>query len=153
MTFITVKGSPRTSLTVLFLAWKVILLTIALVSPGPGYDTSTKLLFKGHGIQDVELPLREVYSDSPSHAPTPGLPFLVGRLLQALTRWDAIFFVSVAERGYNFEQEWAFGWGFLRAYLPFATKSMLVSLHLPHDDIIRLRCCLEHTFSCFVCWE
>lgn len=31
------------------------------------------------------------------------------------TSWDAIYFVSVAKRGYVFEQEWAFGTGLVVA--------------------------------------
>ncbi|KAL8777325.1 MAG: hypothetical protein Q9194_002620 [Teloschistes cf. exilis] len=42
-----------------------------------------------------------------------------GRLLRTLagklTRWDAIYFTQRASRGAQFEQEWAFGWGFAMA--------------------------------------
>jgi phosphatidylinositol glycan class V len=34
------------------------------------------------------------------------------RLVSKLVRWDALYFVSVAQRGYLFEQEWAWGWGY-----------------------------------------
>lgn len=93
------QHSPIASLLTLFTAWKVLLLTLAILSPGPGYDTSTQLLFRGFGV-DSTLPSTTTTS---------------GRLAQKLTRWDGIYFASSAERGYQFEQEWAFGWGFTRA--------------------------------------
>ena len=74
---------PKTSIVLFFTAWKAALIAIALASPGPGYDTSTTLL--------------------PSH----------GDLISdAFVRWDAIFFTQIARRGYLFEHEWAFGWGY-----------------------------------------
>ncbi|MCJ1249203.1 hypothetical protein MMC30_006426 [Trapelia coarctata] len=76
---------PKTSLTITFLAWKLLLFFVAVSSPGPGYDTSTFLV-----------------QPSPSYVP--------GKFV----RWDAIYFTQIARRGYVFEQEWAFGWGFTR---------------------------------------
>lgn len=93
------QHSPIASLLTLFTAWKVLLLTLAILSPGPGYDTSTQLLFRGFGVNST----------------LPSTTTINGRLAQKLTRWDGIYFASSAERGYQFEQEWAFGWGFTRA--------------------------------------
>ena len=87
------SASPIQSLVASFVAWKLLLLLVAVCSPGPGYDTSTSLL-SSHGT-DRNLAL-------PS-----ALHYLVGKLV----RWDAIYIVTVADRGYLFEQEWAFGWG------------------------------------------
>jgi GPI mannosyltransferase 2 len=84
---------PIRSLVVLFAAWKLLLLLIAVLSPGSGYDTSASLF-------------------SPSAAEGRQLPPPIQYILGKLTRWDAIYFVKVANRGYVFEQEWAFGWGF-----------------------------------------
>ena len=76
------NGSPYTPLTATFLAWKAVLFAIAAGSRvGPTYDTSSGLLVPG----------------SP---PT---------FLTRLSSWDAIYFLRAAERGYLFEQEWAFG--------------------------------------------
>ena len=88
--------TPIRTLVIFFTAWKILLLAIAASSPGPGYDTSASLNLPSHGSEDGRLPS--------------ALNFMVDKL----TRWDAIYFVKVANRGYLFEQEWAFGWGFTR---------------------------------------
>jgi GPI mannosyltransferase 2 len=85
---------PVVALTICFTLWKTLLLTIAYMSSGPGYDTSTTLLAAGRSPADVGGTL----------AP----------LATRLTRWDAIYFVKIAQRGYLHEQEWAFGWGWTR---------------------------------------
>ncbi|KAK2627311.1 hypothetical protein QTJ16_003277 [Diplocarpon rosae] len=84
---------PIRSLVTLYVGWKALLLLVAACSPGPGYDTSASLAEPGQG---PELPL--------------ALRYIVGKL----TRWDALYFVQISTRGYLFEQEWAFGWGFTR---------------------------------------
>ena len=86
---------PIPSLILAFAAWKALLLLIAVCSPGPAYDTSTALALEAE-IGESQLP-------APLHY-----------LISKLTRWDAIYFVKIANRGYRFEQEWAFGWGFTR---------------------------------------
>lgn len=90
--------------TLLFLAtcWRVSLAIAIVLSPGMGYDTSTAILrrqagaaqclgdtCKAHGFFDV--------------------------FALKLTRWDAIYFTQIAERGYVYEQEWAFGWAYTTA--------------------------------------
>jgi GPI mannosyltransferase 2 len=82
---------PRKTLAVLFLAWKTILFAIVANCPGLGYDTSTSLL---------------IPSATAISRPSPAIWNWV--------RWDAIYFVRVAERGYLFEQEWAWGYGWTR---------------------------------------
>jgi GPI mannosyltransferase 2 len=101
-----VHNSPIASLLTLFTAWKVLLLTLAIISPGPGYDTSTQLLFRGYGVNSALL-------SSTSAGDV---------LAQKLTRWDAIYFATSAERGYQLEQEWAFGWGLTRAIAYLAKR-------------------------------
>lgn len=86
---------PTRSLVAVFLLWKALLLLIAISSPGPGYDTSTGLAL--------------VKNDSATT-----LPHLVGHIANKLTRWDAIYFTTIAERDYVHEQEWAFGFGFTK---------------------------------------
>lgn len=81
---------PILSLSVLFAAWKLLLLSIISLSPGPGYDTSSDHL---------------ISRSSPSY-PSIALSHLTTRLL----RWDAIFFTSSARHGHSYEHEWAFSW-------------------------------------------
>lgn len=78
----------------LFSSWKFILLSLALLTPSPSYDTSTSLILQSRQSGSKWA--------------------LVERLCEKLTRWDAIYFVKAAERGYINEQEWAFGWGFVQ---------------------------------------
>lgn len=81
---------PIRSLISTFVAWKALLLLIAVGSNlGPAYDTSSTLI----------PPYAASFNES---------AFDLGT---RLTRWDAIYFIQVARRGYVFEQEWAFGSG------------------------------------------
>jgi len=80
----------------LFLLWKLLLLVLAANSPGPGYDTSTTLL------------LPALSPDEPLASR------LSAHVLSRLVRWDALYFVSIANRHQLYEQEWAFGWTFTR---------------------------------------
>lgn len=114
---------PIRTLVLLFLAWKAILIPIIANCPGLGYDTSTNLLV-------VSSPL--VASDGDSSATwfsslrsTIESPSWT---IWNFVRWDAIYFVRVAERGYLFEQEWAWGYGWTGA-LSFLVSS--ISLCLP----------------------
>lgn len=86
---------PIRNLVILCVGWKLLLLLIAVLSPGPGYDTSASL-YSPSAAEDRQLP--------------PAIQYILGKLV----RWDAIYFVQTAHRGYVFEQEWAFGWGFSR---------------------------------------
>jgi phosphatidylinositol glycan class V len=91
-------------LTLLFAAWKAILVAVVLLTPDvggrSGYDTSGDLWWAAE-------------SANPEDART--LLRLWRRLLVRLTRWDAVYFAATARRGYAMEQEWAFGWGWTRA--------------------------------------
>ena len=89
---------PRIALVLYLLVWKLLLLCIAIVSPGAGYDTSTTLL----------------QSDNKLASLTSSFRLVVPLKLESLVRWDAIYFIEIAQNGYIWEQEWAFGWGFTR---------------------------------------
>jgi Mannosyltransferase (PIG-V) len=85
-------------LLVLFCIWKFVLFGIILSAPGPGYDTSSTLLFDSGSPAASTAKIKDVAAGFPR-----ALNFV---------RWDAIYFAQIAQRGYLFEQEWAFGPGF-----------------------------------------
>jgi phosphatidylinositol glycan class V len=101
---------PIPALAVIFTTWKILLLVVAACSPGPGYDTSTAL-FQPY-----------IESATPSHA-----SLLLHYISNKLVRWDAIYFSKISSRGYLFEQEWAFGWGFTRLIALF-TQSRITHM-------------------------
>lgn len=90
-------SSPVPTVVRLFAAWKGALLLVAVGSAivGPAYDTSGGLLLADRGGDVLN-----------SHSTA-----AVSALLTRLVSWDAIYFVESADRGYVFEQEWAFGYG------------------------------------------
>ena len=93
------QNHATSALIVLFLAWKLLLLTIAFLTPGPSYDSSTGLLFQSQPFSRTsQLNINKKSWD-------------FARLAGKLTRWDAIYFTNIGARGRIFEQEWAFGWG------------------------------------------
>ena len=96
---------PIRSLILLWVGWKALLLLIATCSPGPGYDTSASLII-------------------PSHTGARRLPSVLHHIVSKLMRWDALYFVQASYRGYVFEQEWAFGWGFTQL-IAFCTACKL----------------------------
>ena len=109
-----VSTPPKPYLTWLlafFVAWKLLLLGVACASPGPGYDTSTRILFAQNGVRAHSL-----------------LSRLVEHLALRLTRWDALYFSTSSARGHLYEQEWAFSWFMSRltAMLAIGALSHLV---------------------------
>lgn len=91
------QALDRTSLqrlTRLFAAWKVFILVVALLAPGPGYDTSTDVQFAQHhhGVRTSVIGQAVEY------------------FALRLTRWDALYFATTSARGHLHEQEWAFSW-------------------------------------------
>ncbi|KAG8157562.1 hypothetical protein KVR01_012604 [Diaporthe batatas] len=101
----TDSGSPFTTLTAAFLSWKAVLLAIAAAASrvGPAYDTSASLLV-------------------PHGQPT---------ILTRLSSWDAIYFLRAAERGYLFEQEWAFS-----SALPNCIALIIRALRIPRLGLL-----------------
>ena len=91
-------NSRLSQLSIPFLAWKLLLLVVAATSPGPGYDTSTEILF----YQYDSTPPASWWAGAITH------------VVLRLTRWDGIYFATLAERGHVNEQEWAFSWALAR---------------------------------------
>ncbi|KAL2075837.1 hypothetical protein VTL71DRAFT_780 [Oculimacula yallundae] len=120
------QDDPIRSLITLFIGWKALLLLVAACSPGLGYDTSGGLLYGELG-HDNQLPL--------------ALHYIVGKL----TRWDAIYFLKTSHRGYLFEQEWAFGWGFTRlvAFFVKVLRGLGVSYYVGLEGLVAI--CIAHT--------
>ena len=105
--------NPLRSLLSLFYVYKTLILLVAIGTPGPGYDTSTHL-----------------YEDQISgDAKTCGLiAWFLKIVAKNLTRWDALFFTRVADKGYVVEQYWAFGWGWTSLISWFSTGLFLPPL-------------------------
>ncbi|KAH9816329.1 glycosyltransferase family 76 protein [Teratosphaeria destructans] len=116
----------------LFATWKLLVLLLALLAPGPGYDSSTDL-----------LPLAQ-------HHHGRGW---IDHAVQRLTRWDAVYFATTAARGHRYEQEWAFSWlwsrvtSYIARVLPLPlslhpiTRHALAAIllaHLTHYLAVRL---------------
>ena len=99
---------PKAILFSYFVAWKSLILLIAFLSPGPGYDTSTNLI-----VPETSA-------------------------VAKLVRWDAVYFTQIARRHYVFEQEWAFGWGFTRLLAFLASrKASLMTPTFMYDRLTK----------------
>ncbi|KAM5487568.1 ER membrane glycoprotein subunit of the GPI transamidase complex-like protein [Microsporum canis] len=128
---------PIYTLTKCFCLWKMILLLVVLASPGLGYDTSTALLLSPEG--------EHVRHSAGSVA------WMISRVGYRLARWDSIYFLKLAQRGYVFEQEWAFGYGYTR-FLSFLLPGSLKSLqHLAVAGVILSHLC--HYLSVLVLYK
>jgi hypothetical protein len=99
--------NPIRSLTLAFWSWKVLLYIVVTASPGLGYDTSTSL---------ISYPANPTTVASQSESLSGSLKF---------ARWDSIYFLDIAEKGYLFEQEWAFGWGYTKLLSLFVSGTLL----------------------------
>lgn len=130
---------PYLTISIVFAAWKAGLFALAAGSQiGPTYDTSSVLLVD---------PSIDQYGNS---------PFTVARLLTRLTSWDAIYFVKASQRGYFFEQEWAFGSALPQCISVFVQRKSFWKQSLFHQAILHQgpRSCtnqrqpLKQTSSC-----
>lgn len=88
------SSHPYRTLLLTYLLARTAYFLIALLTPSPSYDSSTSLILPSRDGQGGGVWWR-----------------LLTALSERLTRWDAIYFVKIAERGYANEQEWAFGYG------------------------------------------
>lgn len=119
---------PLQTLTVLFIAWKTILFLIVANCPGFGYDTSTALLAASASVLPSSHPA--------SSSLLPSIPFLSFSSFSSapwkFVRWDAIYFVRVAERGYLYEQEWAWGYGYTQTLGYLASSIVILYFNIGH---------------------
>lgn len=76
------RERPVRSLALFYASWKCLVALVVLGCPAPGYDTSTTLLAGSHAVPAISK----------------------------FIRWDSIYFLQAAQRGYVFEQEWAFSY-------------------------------------------
>jgi len=105
-----VVSHPHRTLIAAFAVWKVLIFSIAAGSCiGDAYDTSGALVVLGS--QDSAV--RRTF---------------LANLVTRFASWDAIYYVSVARRGYRFEQEWAFG-----TALPIVIRSVIIGTALSHS--------------------
>ncbi|KAF2274743.1 GPI mannosyltransferas-like protein 2 [Westerdykella ornata] len=106
-TGIGTKGNWVAHLFLAFALWKALLLSLAVLCPGPGYDTSARIL-----LGETVHPPDQALSQS-----------LLDRVTRAHLRWDAFYFAGAAQRGYVYEQEWAFSRPY--SFLMAAVKDLL----------------------------
>ncbi|KAK3901877.1 glycosyltransferase [Staphylotrichum tortipilum] len=115
--------SPTLTILTAFLAWKSLLLLIAVGAAlvGDAYDTSGGLALLldagGRGLANQSGGDARLGSGLGAGS---GLARLGRELVARLSSWDAVYFVAAAKRGYRFEQEWAFGAG-----LPVVVRALL----------------------------
>lgn len=104
--------NPVGSLTLAFLLWKALLFIVIVACPGPGYDTSTTLIPR-EGASLVS-------------SQTESLPHSL-----KFARWDSIYFLHIAEKGYVFEQEWAFSYPRILSFFVSGATPQLAFLDCP----------------------
>ncbi|KAI5287785.1 hypothetical protein KEM55_009272 [Ascosphaera atra] len=126
-------SNPITFLTAIFLLYKTLLLLITLLCPGPGYDTSTTLL---PGSLYQPPPSRDGHALALTGLLQPAFQFV---------RWDALYFLDIARRGYAFEQQWAFSYAHGRLMAAVARVLgfggrfyiVLANIHEPRIDAVK----------------
>lgn len=86
--FTTFHKQQLQRVLLVFVCWKAVIFSIVAFCPAPGYDTSGLILLNEDGTS-----LNTSIHD---------------QIALKLLRWDALYFAKAAQRGYIYEQEWAF---------------------------------------------
>lgn len=115
--------NPTVFLLLVFVLWKALLISLAVLSPGLGYDTSAGIILGQTVHQNSQL--------QPQSLPD--------RIALTHLRWDAFYFAGAAQRGYVYEQEWAFSRTY--SFLMAAVKDCTLWLTVPRNT----RCLLPRS--------
>ncbi|PVI04131.1 glycosyltransferase family 76 protein [Periconia macrospinosa] len=99
--------------------WKCLLLAVAALAPGPGYDTSALIL------ANPELNRYEKFENST----------ILGNSALKLFRWDALYFVEAAKRNKVYEQEWAFSWAYSHILRRATERKSVLHIGLFSKDV------------------
>jgi hypothetical protein len=97
----------------------IVLISVFVISPLP-YDTSVSLVFRGSSTNsssgDSEISIQEAWN-----------PSLLIRILSRLASWDALYFTSIAEKGYLWEHYHAFfpGYPTMMKFLADSTNTLI----------------------------
>ncbi|KAL9106527.1 MAG: hypothetical protein Q9227_008442 [Pyrenula ochraceoflavens] len=130
----SIETRPLFCLACLFFTWKLLLAVCVIASPGIGYDTSTTLLLRRDIEPSLEIDrLHSVAHDARQQSYS----------LWKFARWDAIYFLSAIRRDYLYEQEWAFGQGFVKVV---SATFKVLKIQESIDNGIKASIALSHLF-------
>ncbi|KAL1995748.1 hypothetical protein VTN49DRAFT_614 [Thermomyces lanuginosus] len=118
------RERPVRSLALFYASWKCLVALVVLGCPAPGYDTSTTLLAGSHAVPAISK----------------------------FIRWDSIYFLQAAQRGYVFEQEWAFSYTY-SSLLRWLASAVTTARHFAELAVTGVAVShVSHALSVFLLW-